>query len=69
MRKKLEDRSTFIVALCGAMLLYATASADCATGGSCNFANGDFANWLIPKIQMAEHFFFQHLAGRFPFVG
>jgi hypothetical protein len=69
MSKKLEDRSTFVAAILFFALLWALTSADCATGGSCNFANGDLANWIFPKVKAMEEFFSRHLAGRFPFVG
>ncbi len=63
MSKKLEDYSTFIVAMFGLVMLYAMTSADCATGGSCAFANGDLANWLFPKLQFMEWAFWHIVPG------
>ncbi len=63
MSKRLEDRSTFIVAMIGLAMLYLMTSAECATGGSCNFANGDLANWLFPKVQALEWAFWKIVPG------
>lgn len=38
-------------------------SANCATGGSCDFANGDFANWLFPKVKAIELVFWKIFPG------
>ncbi len=58
-----------VAIMIGIAILYASLSANCATGGDCTFANGDLANWLLPKIKAIEELFYKHLAGRFPFVG
>ncbi len=63
------DIVTWAIAILGFAIMYTVASANCATGGDCTFANGDLANWLFPKIKAVEKFFYQHLAGRFPFAG
>ncbi len=44
-------------------LLLALASADCATGSDCTFANGDLANWLFPKIKFLEWAFWTVVPG------
>jgi len=33
------------------VLVYTSLSADCTTGGSCDNANGDIADWLFPYLQ------------------
>lgn len=49
-----QDKESILCALlglgCFLAVVYAILSANCATGGSCDFASGDFANWLFTKL-------------------
>lgn len=57
MQQKHSQVSTWHILVCvmiGVAGTYLAKSIDCATGGSCTFTNGDLANWIVPKILLAE---------------
>lgn len=42
-----QDRIAALIAfLIGLVIVYTSLSANCATGGSCTFANGDWFDWI-----------------------
>jgi hypothetical protein len=52
-----------IAIMVGIAIVYASLSANCATGGDCTFANGDLANWLLPRLHAMESAFWRSLPG------
>lgn len=61
-----EERNVYYTTsaiVTGIVLIYVILSADCATGGSCTFANGDLANWLFSKLQSLEWAFWHIVPG------
>lgn len=56
------DRRYAVAAIAfGIAITYASLSANCLTGGSCDFANGDLASWLFsiayPALRTVEWVF------------
>ena len=58
-RKEAINRYTLATIVVGIAIAYASLSANCATGGSCEFANGDLANWLFLKVKVLESVFWK----------
>lgn len=59
MTKSMERNLTLAAFLMLLIVSYVILSANCATGGSCTFANADLASWFFPKLQSAEKLFWQ----------